>query len=62
MACRRSRHRGVTWMPAKGGAKGGGDLAHEGHIRCSCFFLRVDGGQHVSCRQRRDLVDCKDGA
>ena len=60
IACRRSGHRGATWMPDKGGAKGGEDLAHEGRMRSSCFFLRVDGGQDLSCRQRRDLVDCKD--
>ena len=44
MAGRWSRHRGVTRMPNEDGAEGGKDLAHKGRMRCSCFFLSVDGG------------------
>ena len=49
VACRRSRHRQsqgieITWMPDKGGAEGGHEIAEEGHVCCSCFLLRVDGG------------------
>ena len=62
VACRRSRHCGVTRMSDEGGAEGGEDLTHEGRMRCSCFFLRVDGGRHPSHRQRPDLVDREDGA
>ena len=49
-------------MPDEGGVEGGEDLPHEGRMPCSCFFLRVSGGRHLSCRQRPDLVGREDGA
>ena len=52
----------VTRISREGGAEGCADVAHEGCVCCSRFFLRMDGGSHLPCRQRLVLVDPKDGA